>query len=125
MSNTESRTRSRRAFLRDSGLAMSAAAIAACANDNAAATPVAQNSGGTMGAHDTTKAATAAAAAEQMDAMHEAGIKAFPAKTAGKGNQLLAPRIEGNVKIFDLTAKVIKWEVEPGRMVEAWTYNEV
>ena len=26
-----------------------------------------------------------------MDAMHEGGIKAFPAKTAGKGNQPLAP----------------------------------
>ena len=28
--------------------------------------------------------------ADEMDAMHEKGIKAFPAKTEGKGNQLLA-----------------------------------
>jgi manganese oxidase len=126
MPNTDMSTRSRRSFLKETGLAVSAAAIAACAGDNAAAAALTQNSGGTMGAHDTVAAAaSAAAAADQMDAMHEAGIKAFPAKTAGKGNQLLAPRVEGGVKIYDLTAKVIKWEVEPGKMVEAWTYNEV
>ncbi len=42
----------------------------------------------------TTPAAPAAPSARQradtMDAMHEKGIKAFPAKTEGKGNQLLA-----------------------------------
>ena len=42
-----------------------------------------------------------------MDAMHEAGIKAFPAKTEGKGNQLLEPRMEGGVKVFELTAEEI------------------
>ena len=52
-----------------------------------------------------------------MDAMHEKGIKAFPAKTEGKGNQLLAPRIERGVKVFELTAEEIQWEVEPGRTV--------
>lgn len=60
---------------------------------------------------------------EEMDRMHEAGIKAFPAKTAGVGNQPLAPRIENGVKVFDLTCKVIQWEVTPGKIVEAWTYN--
>ena len=65
------------------------------------------------------------AAADAMDAMHEKGIKAFPAKTEGKGGQLLAPRVEKGVKIFDLTASVVQWEVEPGRKVEAWTYNGV
>ena len=39
-----------------------------------------------------------------MDRMHEAGIKAFPAKSKGKGNQLLAPRMDGGVKVFDLSA---------------------
>lgn len=83
-----------------------------------------------MGAHDTVKNAAAAATtqtarADAMDAMHEKGIKSFPAKTEGKGNQLLAPRVENGVKIYDLTAKVVQWEVEPGRRVEAWTYNGV
>jgi manganese oxidase len=63
------------------------------------------------------------AKADEMDAMHEKGIKAFPAKTAGKGNQLLQPRMDKGVKVFDLTAEVIDWEVEPGRTVKAWTYN--
>ncbi|HET9683416.1 MAG TPA: multicopper oxidase domain-containing protein, partial [Gemmatimonadaceae bacterium] len=65
-----------------------------------------------------------AAAVADMDAMHEKGVKAFPAKTAGKGNQLFTPRMEGNVKVFDITAKKIQWEVEPGKMVEAWVYND-
>jgi FtsP/CotA-like multicopper oxidase with cupredoxin domain len=61
--------------------------------------------------------------ADQMDAMHEKGVKAFPAKTAGKGNQLFRPRMVGGVKVFDVTCREIDWEVEPGRTVKAWTYN--
>ena len=26
-------------------------------------------------------------------------------------------------KQFDLTAKIVDWEVEPGKTVKAWTYN--
>jgi FtsP/CotA-like multicopper oxidase with cupredoxin domain len=62
--------------------------------------------------------------ADAMDAHHEKGIKAFPAATKGKGNQLLAPRMEQGVKCFDLKASVIRWETEPGKTVEAWCYNE-
>jgi FtsP/CotA-like multicopper oxidase with cupredoxin domain len=61
---------------------------------------------------------------QAMDRMHEEGIKAFPAKTAGKGNQPLEPRIENGVKVFELTCKVIQWEVSPGQIEEAWAYNE-
>jgi hypothetical protein len=39
------------------------------------------------------------AQADAMDAMHEKGVKAFPAKTDGKGNQLFQPRIEKGVKV--------------------------
>lgn len=59
-----------------------------------------------------------------MDAMHEKGVKAFPAKTAGKGNQLMQPRLDRGVKVYDLTAREIEWEVEPGRKVKAWSYND-
>ena len=130
---------SRRAFLRTASLtAVGAGALAACSRAapeqtaQQAATPGATGAagatGGTMGAHDTVQGAGAtarAAQAETMDAMHEKGIKAFPAKTEGKGNQLLAPRLVSGVKVYDLTAKVVQWEVEPGRRVEAWTYNGV
>jgi len=53
-----------------------------------------------------------------MDAMHEKGIKSFPAKTEGKGNQPMAPKMVGGVKVFELTAEKIRWEVEPGRTVD-------
>jgi manganese oxidase len=132
---------SRRAFLRTAGLtAAGTAALAACGRSSAPAAGSATDSagaaagtpgasGGTMGAHETSHVAaaplSASAAADAMDAMHEKGIKAFPAKTEGRGNQLLEPRVEKGVKIYDLTASVVQWEVEPGRRVEAWTYNGV
>ena len=61
--------------------------------------------------------------ADEMDAMHEKGVKAFPAKTEGRGNQLIEPRLEKGVKVYELTAEEIQWEVEPGRKVKAWAYN--
>ncbi len=61
--------------------------------------------------------------ADAMDAMHEAGMKAFPARTAGTGNVLLSPRMEGGVKVFDLTTSEIDWEYAPGQHSPAWAYN--
>jgi FtsP/CotA-like multicopper oxidase with cupredoxin domain len=68
--------------------------------------------------------AQARARADAMDAMHEKGVKAFPAKTSKMGNQPLAPRLEDGVKVFELTARPMKWETEPGKFVDAWAYNE-
>jgi FtsP/CotA-like multicopper oxidase with cupredoxin domain len=131
---------SRRAFLRDAtATTIAAGALAACkdAGKASGATPsglqaptkqgapvVATPTGGTMGPHDTGSVQAATAAAEQMDKMHEAGVKAFPAKTAGKGNQPFAPRVENGVKIFELTAKKVRWETMPGLTVDAWVYND-
>jgi FtsP/CotA-like multicopper oxidase with cupredoxin domain len=126
-------TPSRRAFLRTASLTAAAtAALAACSKPSAASAqpggtttpPAGGATGGTMGANDTVRGApSAAATADAMDAMHERGMKAFPAATKGKGNQLIVPRVEKGVKIYDLTTSVVQWEVEPGRVVEAWTYN--
>jgi FtsP/CotA-like multicopper oxidase with cupredoxin domain len=108
----------RRSFLvRAAATAIAGGAIAACKESSAlpanaiAATP-------------TKPAVPALSAAETMDKMHEAGVKAFPAKTAGKGNQSMSPRIEKGVKVFELTAEKIQWETAPGQMVEAWAYNK-
>lgn len=60
---------------------------------------------------------------EEMDKAHEAGVKAFPAKTEGIGGQQLEPKIVDGVKVFELTAKAIKWEVSPGKFVDAYAYN--
>lgn len=47
------------------------------------------------------------------------------ANTKGVGNQPLAPTVlPDGTKQFDLTAKVVDWEIEPGKTVKAWTYNE-
>ncbi|HEY3249046.1 MAG TPA: multicopper oxidase domain-containing protein [bacterium] len=65
------------------------------------------------------------AAHEQMDrdAMHEASVKAFPAKTAGLGAQPIQPEIVNGVKVFRLTASQIQWEVEVGVKRLAFAYN--
>ena len=120
----------RRRFLRDGGVVALVAGVAtSCkpdANKAAAAasgaTTATGQTGGTMGPHDT--AAGPQAAADAMDAMHEKGIKAFPAKTSTLGNQLMQPKIDKGVKVFELTAKKIQWETEPGKFVEAWAYND-
>ena len=71
-------------------------------------------------ATDTTMAMTN----EQMDASMEAVAKQFPAKTAGAGNEELAPTIAADgAKVFNLDAKIIDWEVEPGKVVKGWSYN--
>ncbi|MEM9566176.1 MAG: multicopper oxidase domain-containing protein, partial [Actinomycetota bacterium] len=63
-------------------------------------------------------------------AMDEAMMEtmlAFPAETEGKGNPILEPTevLADGTKVFDLTAEIVDWEVEPGKFVEAWTYNGV
>jgi FtsP/CotA-like multicopper oxidase with cupredoxin domain len=76
------------------------------------------------GAYGGLTLAQARARADQMDALHEKGVKAFPAATKGKGNQPLDPRVENGVKIFELTARPVQWETEPGKTVLAWAYND-
>ncbi|MGH2348247.1 MAG: multicopper oxidase family protein [bacterium] len=58
------------------------------------------------------------------DAMHEARVKAFPAKTAGLGAQPITPEIVNGVKVFRLTTTAIQWEVEPGIQRAAFAYNK-
>jgi manganese oxidase len=66
---------------------------------------------------------------KDIDAAHAAVVKAFlagpPAKTEGLGGQPLQPIVENGTKVFDLTAKVVQWEVSPGQRMEAWAYNGV
>ena len=76
----------------------------------------------------TTNAATNATqdmTVDEMDAMHDASVKAFPAATEGLGGQPLEFVMDGDVKVFELTCQLAQWEVTPGQRVEAWTYNGV
>jgi FtsP/CotA-like multicopper oxidase with cupredoxin domain len=43
--------------------------------------------------------------------------------SATKGNQVLEPKQVGDVKVFDVTASVVQWEVAPGEFIEAYAYN--
>lgn len=57
------------------------------------------------------------------DEDYMAGVEAFPAATEGLGGQPMAPELDGDVKVFELTAEEIAWEVEPGVFRDAMAYN--
>jgi len=60
----------------------------------------------------------------ELDRLMTDSILAFPAETEGKGNQPLEPLILADgTKEFHLTAAITEWEVAPGEVVDAWSYN--
>ncbi|MCE9623240.1 MAG: multicopper oxidase domain-containing protein [Actinomycetia bacterium] len=64
--------------------------------------------------------------ASQMDALMLAVAQQYPAVTEGHGGDVMEPTIlPDGTKEFVIVAKVVKWEVEPGLIVDAWTYNGV
>jgi uncharacterized cupredoxin-like copper-binding protein len=68
---------------------------------------------------------------EQMVAGHAEGVESFvaaatgeiPPLTEGKGNQVLEPEMDGDVKVFELTADELEWEVAPGQFEQGMAYN--
>ena len=61
---------------------------------------------------------------DEMDAAMAAVVKRFPEKTSVTGGQELAPKILADgTKEFDLTAKIVDWQVDAQTTVKAWTYN--
>jgi len=127
---------SRRNFLRSASLTAVGGALVACGTGSGASAAAAQQgapvtqaggpkpgaTGGTMGPHDTA-VGSGLSAADQMDAMHEKGIKAFPVRTAVHGNQPLQPKVINGVKVFELTAAEMQWETAPEQIVSALAYN--
>ncbi|MGQ0670002.1 MAG: multicopper oxidase domain-containing protein [Actinomycetota bacterium] len=61
--------------------------------------------------------------ADEMAQSHLEGVQAFPAETEAHGNQPLEPTIQEGVKIFQITAGVVQWEISPGVFKEAFAYN--
>src|SRR5205085_9485767 len=56
--------------------------------------------------------------------MHEAGVKAFLTAPKGKqGGLPLAFTMDGDTKVFQITASKIKWEVRPDDVKDAFAYN--
>jgi manganese oxidase len=61
---------------------------------------------------------------EEMEENMRASIAAFPAATEGTGNLPMEPRIfPDGTKEFHLVVENIRWEVEPGKVVDAVAYN--
>lgn len=61
---------------------------------------------------------------EDMDALMLDVAKKFPAATTGTGNSILEPILSADgFQEFELTASIIKWEIEPGKFVDGWAYN--
>ena len=115
--------RSRRSFLRDGALSVVAAGVLVACRKQDAAEAVATVAAGGTSPTPPTAPPSPTPAADAMDALCERGVKAFPAATEGTGNVPLAPRMDGRVKVFDLTCKKVQWETAPGSRTEAWTYN--
>ena len=106
ITSVASRHETRRSFLRHGALAAFAGTVLAACKPSSVqqpaqtvtAPPAAPKGVTGTDAYTATAnvaASSARAAADEMDKMHEAGLKAFPAKTSGKGNELLTPRMDG------------------------------
>ena len=73
-------------------------------------------------------AASAVHQTEDIDGGHKKGIEDFLKNqttplTKGKGNQPLAFKLDGNVKVFELTVDEVQWETTPGKIEKARGYN--
>jgi FtsP/CotA-like multicopper oxidase with cupredoxin domain len=121
---------SRRLFLKGASIGVGIPVVGGILSACSASAPAAAQSAAATSSNDMTAMPQTQAgglSADEMDAMHEQGIKAFLAgvKTEGKGNQPLEPKIENGVKVFELTSSIIQWEYDAGKRAEAWAYNGV
>ena len=121
--------RSRRSFLRLSALGVAVPATTAVLAACQQVTPTTTTGGAAPAAVENHSDVAAPVAQEgpidwkKMDDMHEAGVKSYPAKTTGVANELLSFTLDGDVKVFKITASVVKWQVTPTTTVDAWVYN--
>lgn len=79
-------------------------------------------------AAQTTPTKTPREQADEMDAMHEEGVKYF-VENAGKDpnfwNFPLEYRMDGDVKVFEVTCTELDWDVGGGQMMKAMAYNGI
>lgn len=65
--------------------------------------------------------------ADEMDSLHEAGLNAFVAGIEANSKTFWpAPMpftLDGDTKVFEITCKEIRWEIEPGKSIAAFSYN--
>ncbi|MBI4314717.1 MAG: multicopper oxidase domain-containing protein [Chloroflexi bacterium] len=112
----------RRNFLKLAGVAGLGAGLSACAGS----APVPPTPTAMTAAMDMTP--TTGDAAADMDALHEAGVKTFLdgiGKDKAFWGTKLDYKMDGGVKVFEVTASDLSWEVAPGQTVEAMAYNGI
>ena len=74
--------------------------------------------------HEMSGSADPAMLQAEMEAAMQASIGAFPAATEGVGAAVLEPTVlDDGTLLFELVADELKWEVEPGKFVDAVGYN--
>lgn len=118
-------TFSRRNFLKVAGIAGAGIGLTACrANTQSTAATITP----ALDHEDMEPTVDLAQVAEDMDTMHEEGIKTY-LDNAGKDdlfwNRNLEYRQEGDYKVFELTCTEGSWEIEPGRPVNAMMFNGI
>jgi FtsP/CotA-like multicopper oxidase with cupredoxin domain len=65
---------------------------------------------------------TPAEAMREMSAVRPRDVS-YRAPEGARGDQLLAPRVENGVKIFDIETSIIRWHILPDVAVDAYAYN--
>lgn len=67
--------------------------------------------------------------AEDMDALHEKGVKTFVAGIETNSQNFWPKRmsftLDGDAKVFQVSCKQVDWEIEPGKKIPALSYNGV
>lgn len=107
-----------------SGMTAPLTIVAGSGGEAETAAPAAAEGASAGGGHGSHSADTSDEEWARLDAVMEETIKAFPAETEGQGGQRLEPTVlDDGTKRFELTAEIVDWEVAPGQVVEAWTYN--
>jgi FtsP/CotA-like multicopper oxidase with cupredoxin domain len=108
---------SRRKFLALAGVAGAGLTLAACTTQSPAAGATVAD--GRHGRH-------AAAAADDMDALHKQGVETFVAG-AGKDTTFWRPplefKLDGEFKVFEITCTQGQWNVAPDQAIDGMMYN--
>jgi manganese oxidase len=97
--------------------------VAGHAGGGMAATLMVTDDGATSQAGDHSSHGMSGMSAQEMVEVDSAVTKSYPAETKGLGGQPLEPEIVEGVKVFELTADEVRWEVEPGKVFDAMAYN--
>lgn len=105
----------------DLGMVATVTAVEAGTTVEASAAPGGTDPGSSTGA------SSPGMTAEEMASMHEEGVTAFleGGQTDTAGGELLKPRIENGVKVFDMTIEQVDWEISKGVTKPAMAFNGV